>query len=303
MPVIGASALCRYLPHRVVSMIQKVDCQHEWRALTLRRARRPPFNPSPWRSARYTAFRGLMKVHATSAQRVGVIIGGGALLIAASGGATLALASYSGVSSGGQILSCMNNATHTLRIIDHPACHTSETVLAWSQRGPAGASGETGLAGPTGAKGDTGATGSGGMVGPSGPQGATGPQGLAGLQGATGAPGPSDGFYTESGSASLSATNDTVLASQTLPAGGKYLTSATVTLSSTNTTATSLACNLTYGNASFVTVPATSNATIPILAHYVTTTTPLTISLYCTAAAGVNTLHPTITSTQVATLH
>ena len=145
-----------------------------------------------------------MKIHATSVGRLGVIIGGGALLIAAGGGATLALASYSGVTSTGQVLSCMNTSTHTLRIVDHAACHAGETVLSWSQKGPAGAKGAPGTAGvsgpagPAGAKGDTGATGAPGgkgdvgatgatgATGPAGPTGSTGPQGTPGTQGLQG---------------------------------------------------------------------------------------------------------------------
>ena len=179
---------------------------------TVRTSAPTPVQPEPVAAAGSTAIGGTMKVHVTkTARRVGVIVSGGALLVAAGGGATLALASYSGVTSGGQILSCMNSSTHSLRIVDHAACRAGETVLAWSQRGPAGAtgltgnagasgpagakgdtgaSGATGPGGPSGAKGDTGATGPGGLTGPAGPTGPIGATGLGGPAGALGLPGP-----------------------------------------------------------------------------------------------------------------
>jgi hypothetical protein len=94
-----------------------------------------------------------------------------ALVMLTGGGATFALAAYSGVTASGQILSCMSKTTYTIRVVDHPACRSTETLLSWTQKGPAGATGAMGATGPAGPA---------GPVGPVGPQGPTGPQGPPG---------------------------------------------------------------------------------------------------------------------------
>ncbi|GAC1610114.1 MAG: hypothetical protein NVS3B26_15150 [Mycobacteriales bacterium] len=109
----------------------------------------------------------------------------GVMLLSADG--QWGLAAFSGVTSSGQILSCMNNARFTVRIVDHPACNPSETLLSWNQRGPAGSSGSPGAAGPAGATGPRGADGT---AGPAGSPGPVGPAGAVGATGATGATGP-----------------------------------------------------------------------------------------------------------------
>ena len=264
-----------------------------------------------------------MNVHVTaSSRRVGVIISGGALLVVAGGGATLALASYSGVTSGGQILSCMNSSTHSLRIVDHAACRVGETVLAWSQRGPAGATGQQGVAGtsgPTGAKGDTGASGATGPGGPSGAKGDTGgagpagsagamgPQGAAGAQGTpglTGARGPSDGFYTGGGTATVSSSGFAEVMHQSLASAGKYMSTGVVTLENDGSGPHNVLCSLNGGSTAAVTVPALSLVTVTMLANN-DQSGAFTITMSCwspgsgTAVSATNTA---ITSTQVATL-
>ena len=111
------------------------------------------------------------------------------------------------IPSGNTITACYKNENGQLRVIDPSAsrgsrekglpgdCEKSETQIAWSAAGPAGAVGPAGAAGPVGATGlagaagpagPKGATGSAGAEGPAGPIGATGPNGAAGPAGAAG---------------------------------------------------------------------------------------------------------------------
>ena len=94
----------------------------------------------------------------------------------------------------GVISGCMTTSglqgQHLLTLLDtaqSSVCQSGQTLITWSQMGPAGPKGDTGPvgpAGPQGAKGDAGATGA------TGPQGPTGPQGSQGTSGQTGAVGP-----------------------------------------------------------------------------------------------------------------
>ena len=116
-----------------------------------------------------------------------VAIGTAGALVVLGGG--LAVASYSGVSSKGQILACWNSAG--VRIVDHYPCRTGETPLSWNQKGVKGDTGPTGAAGASGTDGSglMGATGATGAAGATGATGATGPAGVAGPSGAPGADG------------------------------------------------------------------------------------------------------------------
>jgi hypothetical protein len=128
--------------------------------------------------------------------RIGLVAGGAALLVTAGSGASFALASYTGVSANGSILSCMSTTDYSLRIVDHGPCPTGETLLSWNQKGPRGATGDVGAKGDpgaAGAKGDTGATGSAGPAGPVGPKGDNGAAGGTGPKGNAGDPGAPGG--------------------------------------------------------------------------------------------------------------
>jgi hypothetical protein len=105
------------------------------------------------------------------------------LVVAAGAGA----AAYSGVTAAGTVLSCWSRSTGAVRIVDHFPCRAGEQSLSWSQRGPAGAPGQSGPAGPAG---PTGQPGPAGATGPAGPSGGPGPQGAAGQAGPQGPPGP-----------------------------------------------------------------------------------------------------------------
>ncbi|MDT7572090.1 MAG: hypothetical protein QOE05_2264 [Actinomycetota bacterium] len=104
-------------------------------------------------------------------------------VILASSGVGFAFASFSGVTASGQILSCMNKTSYTLRVVDHPACKTTESLLSWNQKGDAGPAGTTGATGATGPAGPAGVAGPAGPVGSAGPAGATGPIGPQGPAG------------------------------------------------------------------------------------------------------------------------
>jgi Collagen triple helix repeat (20 copies) len=127
--------------------------------------------------------------------RMVIIAGATALVLAAGGGAAYA-ASASIPDSAGVIHGCYkptgNGSVSQLGVIDTAlpggTCPKGQTALSWNQAGPQGPAGATGPAGPPGPQGATGAAGATGPQGPAGPAGATGPQGPAGQQGA---PGPS----------------------------------------------------------------------------------------------------------------
>jgi hypothetical protein len=117
----------------------------------------------------------------------------GALCVGAGGVAWATIPDNTGVING-----CYQKNNGQLRLIDTGAtaskdsntysCRKEEVPIAWSQTGPAGATGPQGPAGPTGA------TGAQGPQGPPGANGAPGAQGPPGADGADGPRGPSDGY-------------------------------------------------------------------------------------------------------------
>ena len=101
---------------------------------------------------------------------------------------------YAAIPDAGTIHGCYANNNGSLRVIDpanpsNAACKSNETVLDWSQSGPAGATGPTGPSGPPGAIGATGANGGNGATGVTGATGANGATGAAGATGPNGATG------------------------------------------------------------------------------------------------------------------
>jgi hypothetical protein len=105
----------------------------------------------------------------------GVIVGGPAGAIAATG----------------VITACVSPLTGALVIVPNQVlttttCLAGFTPLSWNVQGPSGPAGPAGATGPQGPKGDTGA------VGPTGPQGAKGDIGPTGPQGPSGALGDVD---------------------------------------------------------------------------------------------------------------
>jgi hypothetical protein len=78
------------------------------------------------------------------------------------------------------IVSCVNNATGSIRIVSSTTvCMSSEHKIHWNQKGPQGSRGSQGAQGPQG---------------PEGPQGQKGLQGPQGLQGQQGPPGLAVGY-------------------------------------------------------------------------------------------------------------
>lgn len=114
-------------------------------------------------------------------------------LLGAGAVAAAAVTSTSIPSSDGTITGCYSTATTSLRaffLIDRQSgatCPRGFTQIAFSQRGPAGA---TGAVGPKGDAGASGATGPAGAPGTDGPQGPAGPGGVPGATGVAGPEGP-----------------------------------------------------------------------------------------------------------------
>ena len=83
-------------------------------------------------------------------------------LVAASVVGAIALATgtvYASIpDSNGVIYSCYSQAKGTWRPVDGSGCRTGETLLSWSQTGPAGPAGSPGPAGPAGSPGPAGET-------------------------------------------------------------------------------------------------------------------------------------------------
>jgi hypothetical protein len=112
----------------------------------------------------------------------------------------------------GVIRGCYANKTGALRVIDaakQKCTATSETPLAWNQRGLQGLKGDPGAAG---AKGDPGPAGAKGDPGPAGPEGPKGDPGSAGT------------VNTAFGHEFLNGGNYTVVTHLDLPAGRYLLT-------------------------------------------------------------------------------
>ena len=174
----------------------------------------------------------------TKRRLVAVAIGLTAIAVATTGG--VAVATYSGVSSTGQVLACWKIKGGAMRIVDHFPCAAGEQSLSWNQAGRPGAAGQPGApgtpgadgsAGAPGAPGTAGAPGPAGSPGPAGPAGADGAPGTAGSNGQTGPRGPSDGWFTRVATNEVLGddTAPNTVVSQSLPAGS-FLTSATLYL-------------------------------------------------------------------------
>lgn len=101
-------------------------------------------------------------------------------------------------------------------------CARKDKTLSWNQQGPQGlpgATGSQGTQGPRGAQGPEGTPGAPGQQGPQGPPGAAGQQGPAG---------PSNTFATTaSGYTLLSASSETTVMSETVPAGSYVISGKT----------------------------------------------------------------------------
>jgi hypothetical protein len=120
-----------------------------------------------------------------------MLVGSGAALVLAAGGATAgaAIAGTGPIDGSGVIHGCWTNAeiggSHVLVLQDAGAsCPKGTTAISWNQQGSAGPAGSAGAAGP---QGDTGAPGPAGPAGPAGPQGPAG-AGLSSFDSVSGLP-------------------------------------------------------------------------------------------------------------------
>lgn len=102
-----------------------------------------------------------------------------ALFAALGGGGALAASSLTG---GGEVHACVDGEGHLTVIRAGEACGKHRRQIAWSLRGPRGATGPQGTTGPQGAAGS---------------QGAAGQQGIQGTPGAPGASGAESNAITE----------------------------------------------------------------------------------------------------------
>jgi hypothetical protein len=210
----------------------------------------------------------VMKDALGTGRRRGMAVGAIAALAAGSVAATAAIPD----AETGQISACYATKTGALRVVDTGvACRSGELGIAWSQRGPAGATGPTGAVGPKGDVGATGPKGATGLTGATGPEGATGetgPKGDTGGQGVTGPSGPKGDTGATGVSEAWAARGDdandrlapstatppgdwsTLAQTAALTAGGSYIFTASVLLTNASTQNGVGMCDVILGEAS-----------------------------------------------------
>lgn len=182
---------------------------------------------------------------------------------------------------------CVSKKSGEIRQINpKKKCKKTERLLILSTSGPASTPGPPGPQGPQGPQGETGPQG---VTGTAGSNGASGPAGL------TGATGPSKVAFYYGQTGAISAGNVSIdLYNFAVTEAADYLATGTVVLENTDASNTTIAsCRiysdgayLSLGRISYVTIPPSSKATLPVAFANRSLTAGNGVALRCEIASG-----------------